>query len=316
MISVNEDESVWAEKYRPQTLDDLILPDSIKAKFLEWIERGDIPNIGLWGTVPGTGKSSILNVLIKQLSTDTMFLNGSKENGVDTMRYKIGNFADTMSISGNHKFICIDEADYITVNGQAILRSDIEAYSAKTRFAFTGNFPDRIIEPLMNRLQNFDLDQIYSENKKELGVQIFKRLLAILEAEKVQADQKLVLEVVKAYYPSTRNMIMHLEKNTVGGVLQSGDINKMDAVFDNLVDSMKGRKFKEVRNAVSELVVPDSAYSYFWKNIDDIFEIQSQPSVIMALADMQDYSARAKNKQIPLMKFCSLMIGDPDVKFR
>jgi len=315
MISVNDDENVWAEKYRPQTVDDLVFPEELKEKLREWLADGEIPSIGIFGNIPGTGKSSLLNVLIKQLNTDTLWINGSKENGIDVMRNKIGNFADTMSMSGAHKLICIDEADYLTVNAQATLRSDIELYSQKTRFAFTGNFPDRIIEPLLSRLQKFNLDTIYTEHKKELGVQIFKRLIAILDAEKVKYEQKLVLEVIKAYYPSSRNMIMHLEQNTVNGELREGNINKANAVFDALLISMKERKFKAVRSAVTDLLVPEMAYSYFWNNIDEIFPIQSQPTVIMLLADYQDFSSRAKNKHIPLAAMLTKIISDSDVKF-
>jgi replication factor C small subunit len=316
MISVNEKEQVWAEKYRPQTIDDLIFPESIKEKFREWLNDGSIPNIGIFGSIPGTGKSSLLNVLITQLKTDTQWINGSKENGIDTIRQKIGNFADTMSISGNHKLICIDEADYLTINAQATLRSDIELYSEKTRFAFTGNEPERMIEPLLSRLQIFDLDRIYSENKKELSVQIYKRLVEILENEKVQYEQKQLLDVIKAYYPSSRNMLMHLEQNTVNGVLKDGTINRSDEIFKELVSVMKTRKFKDIRSVVSDILVPDSVYTYLFKNLDEIFEIQSQPNVIMAIADMQDYSSRAKNKHIPLMKLMVLIIGDENVKFK
>jgi len=314
MISINEKEKIWAEKYRPQTVDDLIFPEEYKVKFREWIEAGEIPSIGIFGNIAGTGKSSLLNVLITQLNTDTLWINGSKENGIDVMRNKIGNFADTMSISGNHKFVCIDEADYLTVQAQATLRSDIELYSQQTRFAFTGNYPDRIIPPLLSRLQKYNLDEIYSQYKKELIVQIFKRLMAILKAENVEADQKIVSDVIKGYYPSTRDMIMHLEQHTVDGVLTEGNINKTDEMFDELVQAMRGRKFKVVRDVITDILVPEMAYTFFLKNLD-LFELQSQPTVIIALADYQDFSSKAKNKTIPLLAFVTKMIMDPDVKF-
>lgn len=314
-ISVDTNESIWAEKYRPQTVDDLVFPAADKEKLAEWLESGTIPNIGIFGNIPGTGKSSLLNVLIKQLETDTLWINGSKENGIDVMRSKIGNFANTMSLSGHHKLVCMDESDYLTVQAQATLRSDIELYSKKTRFAFTGNYPDKIIEPLMSRLQVFDLDKIYAENKKELGAQIYERLVAILENEQVQYDKATVLKVIKGYYPSTRNMIMHLEKNTVKGVLREGDINKPDAVFETLVEAMKGRKFKDCRAAVSELLVPDNAYTFFWKKMDEIFKVESQPMVCIYLADYQDFSSRAPNKQIPLMAMITKIIMDQNVQF-
>ena len=315
-ISVDTQEAIWAERYRPQTVDDLIFPATMKEKINEWIEKKSMPNIGIFGDIPGTGKSSLLNVLIKQLDTDTLWINGSKENGIDVMRNKIGTFASTMSMSGEHKLVCMDEADYLTVPAQSTLRSDMELFSKKTRFAFTGNYPEQIIEPLLKRLQIFDLDTIYAQNKKELGMQIFNRLIGILELEKVEYQKEDVLAVVKGYYPSTRDMIMHLEFNTVKGVLHQGGIQKADEVFEELVDVMRTRKFKDCRMAVEELLVPNAAWAFFWKNIDNIFELPSQPTVIMALSDYQDHAMRAANKHIPLGAFVTKMIGDPDVKIK
>lgn len=315
-MTVQEDQFIWAEKYRPVTVDDLVFPENDKEKIRAWIEDGEIPNIGLFGLTPGTGKSSLMNVLTEQLDVETLWINGSKDNGIDVMRNEIGGFSKGRSVMGKHKVTCIDEADYLTTAAQSTLRSDLEQYSKNVRFVFTGNYPDKIIEPLMNRLQVFNLDDIYSQNKKELGTQIFKRLVAILDNEEITYDKKDVIQIVSTLYPSSRNMIMFMQKHSTGGELKFDHISKPDDTFVALTDAMLKRKFKEVKTAVNEIMIPDNFYTYVYKHLDDIFKPEGQPMVILDLADYQDMSQRAKNKHIPLLAFAVKIIGDTNVKFK
>jgi DNA polymerase III delta prime subunit len=315
-MTVNEEQFIWAEKYRPANVDDLIFPEKEKEKLRDWLDGGEVPNIGLWGSIPGTGKSSIMNVLIQELDVETLWINGSKDNGIDVMRTEITSFAKTRSAMGKHKLICIDEADYLTTAAQSTLRSDLENYSRNTRFVFTGNYPDKIIQPLMDRLQVFDLDDIYSRNKSELVKQIYFRLVHILENEEVEFDKKELTQVISTLYPSTRNMLMFLQKHTTSGKLEFDHISKPDDLFVSLTDAMKLRKFKNIKEAVNEIMIPDNFYTYVYKHLDEIFKPESQPMVILELADYQDYSQRAKNKHIPLLAFAVKIISDTGVKFK
>lgn len=315
MQKTDDTEFIWTEKYRPQTTQDLIFPEKYKAKFREWITTGEIPNLGVFGSEPGTGKSSFLNVLIKELNTDTLWVNGSKENGIDAMRMKIGGFATSMSITGKIKLVCMDEADYLTLPAQSTLRSDIEQFSKNSRFVFTGNYPDKLIKPLLDRLQIFNLDDIYQNNKSELGLQIVNRLKYILENENIEYKVPDVLKIVKSLYPSTRNMIQYIQQNTVDNKLVMNEISTPDDLFTNLLVEMKSRKFKSVRPLVNDILIPDNFYTYLWKNMDKVFPLKSQPQVIVLLADYQDYSGRAKNKQIPLAAFVTKVMTDSSVEF-
>jgi len=312
----NANEYLWVERYRPETVDDLIFPEVEKKKIRAWLSDGEIPNIGLFGLTPGTGKSSLMNVILSQLDVETLWINGSKDNGIDVMRTDIGGFSKGRSIMGNHKLICLDEADYLTAAAQSSLRSDIEQHSKNVRFVFTGNYPDKIIEPLMDRLVVFNLDDIYSRNKKELAKQIFGKLIRILENENVKHDKKDVVQVVSSLYPSIRNMTMFLQENSTSGELTFDHITKPDETFVALTDAMLKRKFKDVKTAVNDIMIPDNFYSYLYKNLDNIFKPEGQPMVIMDLADFQDLSQRAKNKHIPLLAFAVKIIGDTNVKFK
>lgn len=313
---IDKDQYVWAERYRPQTVDDLIFPEAEKEIIREWLSDGEIPNIGLFGNTPGTGKSSLMNVIIKQLDVETLWINGSKDNGIDVIRNDIGDFSKGRSVLGKHKLTCLDEADYLTGAAQSTLRSDLENFSKNVRFIFTGNYKDKIMEPLLDRLQIFDLDDIYQQNKKELGIQIFQRLTAILENEEIVYEKKDVLQVVSTLYPSSRNMLMFLQKHSATGTLKFSHVTKPDEAFVALTDAMLHRKFKAVKDAVNEIMIPDNFYTYLYKHLDDVFKLESQPMVILELADYQDYSMKAKNKHIPLLAFAVKVISDSSMKFK
>ena len=208
MTAIDDSHFIWAEKYRPQNIQDLIFPETMKAVLVDWMNKGEIPNIGLFGSMPGTGKTSLANAIIKTLGADVLWINASKDNGIDTIRAKVGQFASTVSVLGKIKIVVYDESDYLTPNAQATLRSDLETFSKNCRFIFTGNYPDKIIDPLLNRLQIYDLDKMYQDYKPELGKHIYHRINFILANENISAEPAQVQEVVKNFYPSTREMVM------------------------------------------------------------------------------------------------------------
>ncbi len=312
----NDEQYIWAEKYRPENIDDLIFPGKEKAIIRTWLNSGEIPNIGIFGLSPGTGKSTIMNVITKQLGVETLWINGSKDNGIDVMRNDIGQFSRGKSVLGKHKITCIDESDYLTTAAQSTLRSDLEQYAKNNRFMFTGNYIDKLMPPLLDRLQIFNLDDIYSQNKKELGTQIFKRLCSVLENEDITYDKQDIMKVVTTMYPSTRNMLMFIQKHSSSGKLEFENIAKTDDIFASLIDAMLHRKFKIVKDVVNEILIPDNFYTYVYKNLDNIFKPEAQPMVILELADYQDYSQRAKNKHIPLLAFAVKIISDTTIKFK
>ena len=141
---------LWVEKYRPKTVEECILPDRLKQPFQEYVNQNSIPNLLLTGGA-GVGKTTIARAMCEQIGCDYMIINGSDENGVDTIRYKIRNYASSMSMAGGRKVVIIDEADYLTPNAQAILRNAIEEYSSNCSFIFTCNYKNKIIEPLHSR---------------------------------------------------------------------------------------------------------------------------------------------------------------------
>ena len=152
------DEFLWVEKYRPKTIDECILPDSIKKTFKDFVAAGELPNLLLAGP-PGIGKTTVAKALCAELGVDYYVINGSDEGRfLDTVRNQAKNFASTVSLTGDakHKVIIIDEADNTTHDVQLLLRANIESFYKNCRFIFTCNYKNRIIEPLHSRCSVID----------------------------------------------------------------------------------------------------------------------------------------------------------------
>jgi len=185
---INSGETIFVEKYRPKTLNDIILPKDLKESIREWIDNDDIPNILLVSKVPGLGKSTLAHVLINETGADSLFINISLNGNIDTLRGKIQGFVSTTGFENKHKIIVLDEFDGASQQLQKALRGFTEEFSKSARFILTANYKEKIIEPLLNRLQIFDFDKIFAskENRKELLQQTFNRLRDILDNEEIE----------------------------------------------------------------------------------------------------------------------------------
>ena len=243
------DEFLWVEKYRPKTIEECILPEQTKKTFLDFLDKGEIPNMLLSGPA-GCGKTTVAKALCNQLGVDVYVINGSDEGRfLDTVRNNAKNFASTVSLSSEskHKVIIIDEADNTTPDVQLLLRASIEEFSKNCRFIFTCNYKNKIIEPLHSRCAVVEFG-IQGKLKQEIAAKFFGRLVSILEQERIEADKKVLAELINKHFPDWRRVLNECQRYSVGGKIDSGILAHFsDVKVNDLIKNLKEKDFSEVR---------------------------------------------------------------------
>ena len=316
-VSVREDQFLFVEKYRPQTIDECILPDHIKNTFKEFIKQKQIPTLLLDGTA-GVGKTTIAKALCNELDAEYLFINGSDEGrSIDILRTTIRGFASSVSMYDQPKVIIIDEADYM--NPQSVqpgLRSFIEEYSANVRFIFTCNFKNRIIEPLQSRCTIVDF-RLENKDKPAMMAQFFKRANQILALENIEYDSKVVAEIIGKYFPDYRKVLMELQRYSVSGKIDSGIlVNLSQESYKELFKLMKEKNWKEVRNWVGKNSDTETIaiFRQFYDNAFDLMEPQSVPAMVDIIGEYDYKSAFVSDKEINIM--CALTAIMSSCKFK
>ena len=296
---------IWVEKYRPKTIDDCILPQSIKNTFKDFVKSGQIPNMLLSGP-PGIGKTTVAKALCHELGVDYYVINGSDEGRfLDTVRNNAKNFASTVSLSSDakHKIIIIDEADNTGNDVQLLLRAFIEEFSNNCRFIFTCNYKNKIIEPLHSRCSVIDFG-IKGKEKAEVAHTFFKRLNSILEAEGCDADKKVLAELINKHFPDWRRVLNECQRYSISGKIDSGILVHFSEVkVNDLLKNLKEKNFPEVRKWVVDNL--DNDPSVLLRHVyDALFDALENPSVAAAVLIVAKYnyqSAFVADQEINLL---------------
>ena len=282
-------EFLWVEKYRPQTIDDCILPDSLKKTFKEFIASGQLPNFLFCGTA-GVGKTTVAKALCNEIGAEFLLINGSEESGIDVLRTKIKSFASTVSLTDSKKVVILDEADYLNANStQPALRGFIEEFSNNCRFIFTCNFKNRIIEPLHSRCSVVEF-KIDNKDKQQIAANFFKRAAGILKDEGIEFDPKVVAEVVTKHFPDYRRILNELQRYSVTGKIDSGIlVNLSQESFRELVGFLKEKKFPEVRKWVAKNsdIETTQLFNELYDNAVDFLDTSTIHHLVLILADYQ-----------------------------
>lgn len=296
-------EFLWVEKYRPSKIDECILPKNLKETFKQFVQSGELPNFLFCGTA-GVGKTTVAKALCNEIGAEYLLINGSEESGIDILRTKIKSFASTVSLTDAKKVVILDEADYLNPNStQPALRGFIEEFSNNCRFIFTCNFKNRIIEPLHSRCSVIDF-KIENAEKAEIAGAFFKRTIGILKAENIEADQKVVAELVTKHFPDWRRVLNELQRYSVSGKIDSGIlVNMTEDSFKDLVKNLKEKNFTEVRKWVAKN--GDSETINIFRQLYDTasvnMEAASIPQLVLILADYQYKAAFVADHELNLM---------------
>jgi DNA polymerase III delta prime subunit len=280
---------IWVEKYRPQRIEDCILPQSIKDTFNQLVKTGELPNMMFSGTA-GVGKTTVARALCNELGLDHIVINGSEEGNIDTLRGKIKQFASTISLQGGYKVVILDEADYLNPQStQPALRGFIEEFSKNCRFILTCNFKNRIIEPLHSRCSVYDFS-IPNAEKPKVAAQFFKRLVDILGAEKVEVEPKALAALVERHFPDWRRVINECQRYSLSGKIDAGILTSMsDESIKGLMQALKDKDFKTMRRWVVDNIDIESQaiFRKVYDTMVDYMKPTAIPQVVLILAEYQ-----------------------------
>ena len=294
---------LWVEKYRPQTIEDCILPSELKQTFQQFVDNEEIPNLLLTGTA-GVGKTTIAKAMLEQIGCTYMMINGSEESGIDMLRTKIKNFASTVSMDGKRKYVILDEADYLNPQStQPALRGFIEEFSRNCGFILTCNFRNRIIEPLHSRCSTVGF-RIPSAEKPQLAMGFMKRVQHILETENVKSDERVVAELINKFFPDWRRCLNELQRYSATGTIDAGIlVNLSDTSIKELVSFIKDKDFKSCREWVVHNLDndPHRIYRRVYDSLSGNVPDSAIPHCVLILGNYSYKSAFVADQEINLL---------------
>ena len=255
---------------------------------------------------PGVGKTTVAKALCNELKVDYYVINGSDEGRfLDTVRNNAKNFASTVSLDSEakHKVIIIDEADNTSNDVQLLLRAFIEEFAGNCRFIFTCNYKNKILEPLHSRCAVVEFG-IKGKQKQAIAAQFFKRLNWILDTERVQADKKVLVELINKHFPDWRRVLNECQRYSVSGQIDSGILAAFsDVAVNDLIKNLKQKNFAEVRKWVVSNLDNDTSvlYRVIYDHLYDALVPGTIPAAVLVIAKYQYQTAFVADQEINML---------------
>jgi DNA polymerase III delta prime subunit len=310
------DQFLFVEKYRPKTIEDCILPQSLKTVFEKMVVSGDLPNMLFTGTA-GLGKTTVAKALCNELDLDHIVINGSEEGNIDTLRGKIKQFASSISLQGGYKVVILDEADYLNPQStQPALRGFIEEFADNCRFILTCNFKNRIIEPLHSRCGVYEFNTTKKELAELCGV-FLAHLKNILDKELVEYKTETLVQLIMKHAPDWRRVINECQRHSIGGQLETVVLNAADNNdYDLLFKALKDKDFKKMRTWVVNNVDvdPNTIFRGIYDRMYDNVETSTIPNLVLILADYQYKNAFVADHELNMVACLTELMANINIK--
>ena len=294
---------LWVESYAPKTVSECILPENVKSTFLEYVNEKEFPNLILAGPA-GVGKTSLARALCNDIGTDLLFVNASLDRGIGDVRNTVAGFASTTSLTGEKKVVLLDEADNLTQDSQKALRALIEEFQNHCRFILTCNYPHNIIEAIHSRCSVVDFNIRNAKILTKLSAEMAKKCVTILKANDVEFEMQTLATYIMAMAPDWRGILNGLQGATRTGKLTSDVIKDTP---DNLVESIKSKKWADVRDWVFEhsYLHPKQLEGSIYKSLQGSLQNESKPMAVLIFAEYSDKILSGADPSITLLALCT-----------
>lgn len=307
-------EYVLSEKYRPQKISDVILPQELSKTFQQMVDNKELDNMTFAGSC-GIGKSTVARALVKSIGADYISVNGSTE-GIDIIRTKVLDFVSTVSFTGGRKFVIIEEADGMTPKLQNGLRDFMEEFSQNAGFILTANHKNKIIDAIQSRCPPVDFTIPKAERSK-IAARFFTRVLEILDAEHIEYDKAAVAELVQHHFPDFRRILGVIQRYSKTGKIDIGILSKAatEESIAVLIGHLKTKQFTDARKWVAEYsdIDADSFYRALYDGLPAVLKgTASVASAIIILADYQYKEAFVANSEINRVAACASLMAECD----
>lgn len=297
---------LWVEAYRPETIEDCILPSRIKDVFLGYVKDGEFPNLILAGPA-GVGKTSISKALCDQLGTDMLFVNASLDRGIGDIRTTVAQFASTVSLTGDKKVVLLDEADNLTQDSQKALRALIEEFQNHCRFILTCNYPHNIIDAIHSRCTVFDFHVRDPKEVTVLSGEFFKSVVSILKKNEVKFDMQVLAKFVMSKAPDWRGVL-----NTVQGNISDGELSNdiLSTSAEALVELLKAKRWSDVSAWIFEnsYLHPRQVESSLYKSLQTSITNASKPQAVVIFGEYSHKLLSGADPCITLLALCAQLM--------
>jgi DNA polymerase III delta prime subunit len=315
---MSHQEHIWAQKYRPKTLSEIILPESIVTEFQNYIKDGKIPHLLLASRLPGTGKTTLALAICNDLGASPLVINASLNNSIDDIRANVLQYATGVSVMGGPKVVVLDEAERLSQAAQEALKGILESVSKNCVFILTTNNPQRIIEPLRDRctLKEF----VWSaEDTKAMATKMMRRCAEILKLEEVAFKPAVLAAIIKKHFPSNRRILNVLQeysnqfdKNIDEGIL--GKLNIGDV--EGLVTALSVKDFSAAKDwcMTNSDQLSDGIYLKLFETLQEKMHPQSVPQLILTLGDFQRHHHTVPDLFIHSLALMTTIMADCSFK--
>ncbi len=296
-VSVDQNEFVWAEKYRPRILEDLVLPEKEYDAVKSAIDKQMIPNMLFFSSNGGTGKDSIISVLMNNIPMTMLTINASLERGIDGIKNRVVQFARTNSLDGTRKTCYMSESGGLTQVAVDSLKAIIEEHSSRMSFLMTTNSMNNISHALQTRMQFFDMNNLPNEERKPLVIKLYNRLRAILTIEGIAFDSKDLQAIILRYFPSYRELLVALEQSCSSGTLKLVD-DTANNMINEVIQAINANDFTKCVELSEKVNVINFANSVKNKHTKGLFK---EASMLVAFIPALNELQKAIQSRVPFL---------------